>query len=75
MNIETPAQKTISSSAVSVLNFNTVKERSLSEKLTSFFVSVYEEGIDGRNYQYKRQDLMVYNKNNQKIQRAKIRIR
>lgn len=38
-----------------------VKEESLTEKLKAFFVSVYEEGIDGREYTIESERLVVYN--------------
>ena len=45
----------------------TENEKSLSGKLKSFFLSIYEEGIDGRGYQITEKQLVLYNSEEQKI--------
>lgn len=41
--------------------------KTLGEKLTSFFVSVYEEAIDARGYQMEAKELLVYNQENNTV--------
>ncbi|MEL7147748.1 MAG: YARHG domain-containing protein, partial [Bacteroidota bacterium] len=50
----------------------TSDQRSLSEKVAAFFVSVYESGIDARGYQNEAQQLVVHHKKNNSIQSVRL---
>lgn len=49
------------------LEFKTKESKSLSEKLTSFFVTLYETGVDGRGYSLEKEQIIVYNSNINKL--------
>ncbi len=43
------------------------EERSITDKIRSFFVSFYEEGIDARGYHNKSSQLVVHNEQNEAV--------
>ena len=47
-------------------------KKSLSEKLTSFFVSIYEEAIDARGYQMEAKELVVYNQESKEMNSVRL---
>lgn len=65
-NIILPRQ---GASVAGVMSAEVAKTRkaTLTDKIVSFFISVYEEGIDARGYQSNSEELVVYNTQNQKL--------
>lgn len=43
------------------------KEKSITDKITSFFISMYEEGVDGRGYHSESEELVIYNSENNQL--------
>lgn len=56
-----------SSAGTKSAELTNAKDISITDKIKSFFISVYEEGIDARGYHSESQELIVYNSENNQL--------
>ncbi|MCE7990881.1 MAG: YARHG domain-containing protein [Roseivirga sp.] len=56
-----------SNAGTKTVELKNTKDISITDKIKSFFISVYEEGIDARGYHSESEELVVYNSQNNQL--------